>query len=118
MTAVKVYGLIRRIQPKWMEAIMAGARKHGMEPSVWEGIGGKIQEGDILFTWNRHIEQDQLARQFESRGAKVVCFENAYLKVPNTEGKQVSVGLGYHNNMVTLAARGNVLFRDSDRVMR
>src|SRR5665213_3033224 len=97
--AVRIFTLVRRIQPLWADAIMAGAKKHGIESSVYKGQSHQIREGDILFTWNRHgAEQDQIARQFEIRGGKVVCFENSYLKT-NNDTKYVSVGLGYHNNI-------------------
>ena len=97
---VYIYSLVERIKKPWCLRAKEGAKAHGWDTEIINGNYNcsKVTEKDILIIWNRHIDQDALALQFENKGAKVFVLENPYLSTKDEES-WVSVGLGYHNNL-------------------
>ena len=83
------------LKPNWYTDISSGAAKLGYGVSRKEKYES-ITSKDVLILWNRHLEQDAIAKKFEAVGAKVLILENAYIK---QTGQWISVGIGYHNNI-------------------
>lgn len=82
-------------------AIRNGAYKHDYDIKLVpfsQNFFKNIDESDILVTWNRHLNQNTIAKEFEKIGAQVWTFENPYIEL-NDENKWYSIGLGYHNNI-------------------
>lgn len=77
-------------------SIILGSRRFGYDCRIYKH-GAKITPDDILITWNRHDQQNNIALLFESIGAKVFVFENPY--IPVEDKKYFSLGIGYHNNI-------------------
>ena len=50
----------------------------------------------VLFTWNRHMYQGDMAIEFEKAGGHVVVFENSYLDDLND--RTYTIGYGRHNS--------------------
>lgn len=85
---------------KLMNALNLGASKYGYDVKfVGSDMRDVITERDVLVIWNRHNDQDEFAKRFESVGAKVLCFENPYVDVYPCEYDYYSVGFGFHNNI-------------------
>jgi len=79
------------------EALETCAKKHGYRV---EYISNPVQHptaNDVLVIWNRHINQHDMAIKFEKAGAKVIMFENPYIKLDGNFW--YSVALKYHNNI-------------------
>jgi hypothetical protein len=73
------------------EAMHNGLRRCGYDVRPYEG-----KPGSVLIVWNLHSNKDRIARDFESKGGKVIVAEEAYFRVVNGE-KHFALALGGHN---------------------
>lgn len=55
------------------------------------------RDGDVLVTWNRIGEADEVARQFESRGLPVLCVENSSWGNSFAGRQWYTIARNYHN---------------------
>ncbi len=95
MTTSYCFSLMKGLKKEnLLSAIFEGGKKYGFKADLISTIPNKISHNDILFLWNRHMNQDIIAKEFEKVGAKVIILENPYLQIKN----HVSVGISYPNN--------------------
>lgn len=103
MKTVYLYRLITgEKQKRFHSALKEAAIKAGYKFAVLaasELPKRPIDHSDVLIIWNRHLNQDYIATQFEKAGARVLNFENAYIQVADTteDNPYFSVGYSFHN---------------------
>ena len=79
-------------------ALREGARLRGYASEIAAKLPEFPVKDDILVIWNRHLTQQIYAKHFEFVGAKVLVFENPYLKSKINPELEYSMGLSFHNN--------------------
>lgn len=97
MTTLYIYSLIDNIKAQWGKVLRSAAIKKGWKVEQYSSRS-EIEKDDILIIWNRHNDQDNVAKRFEAVGAKVFAIENPYIKTKDHKD-WISVGIGYHNNL-------------------
>lgn len=86
-----------RSQPQYRrEAFESGLKACGYE-LLSGGVWWPARPGDVLVTWNRYGDQEQIADRFEKEGGTVLVAENGYLG-RDEDGRQFyAIARGGHN---------------------
>lgn len=74
------------------DAFTKGLERLGYEVIVESKV---IQPGDILVTWNRHRQNQDIAKRFEAQRQPVIVVENAYISPPWGK-KWFAMALNHH----------------------
>lgn len=91
----KAYVFVRHEPHYRREAFVGGLKKLGYD--VQSNTLGRVQPGDVMLTWNRYWDRDQLAKQVERQGGLVIVAENGYLG-HDAQGRQLySLACHGHN---------------------
>lgn len=105
MATIWFHPIIKNIKREWvLHSLLYSGKKAGLFSNLIEypnSYHPKISDQDLLIIWNRHLNQDDIAKKFERIGAKVLVLENPYLqpnKITRDYNPWVSFGRGYHNN--------------------
>lgn len=79
-----------------IEAFHRGLTAAGYQVTNHLGLD-KIDGGDLLLTWNRHMGVDHICQRAEKRGAKVLIAENGYVGAAPTGRQFYALAIGHHN---------------------
>jgi hypothetical protein len=102
---VRAFLNLRQTVPERRAIFTEGLRRIGYE--VVEGLTRDPREGDILVSWNRIHEADQVAAEFERRGCAVLVTENATWGNYFAGERWYTLARSYHNLSGTFPIGGN-----------
>ncbi len=87
---------LRYTVPERRAVVCQGLRRVGFE--IAEGLTRTPNDGDLLLSWNRIHEADEVARIFTARGLSVIVMENCSFGSNYFAGKNwYHVALNFHN---------------------
>lgn len=88
---MKTYHSMIREQPHYRaDAFRLGMKRCGLSPTTY-GLC------DVLVIWNRYGWRDEVAREVERRGGKVLVAENGYLGNDFAGDRWYAISLSHHN---------------------